>query len=208
MPLFGYLSTGDPGRISTLCRLEGKDLKAYRKKLWELNRPDPTASPKEMYMRMYVRDCPEHDRGGAVVPVVLKRHNGITFEAIGTAKCCPLCWVIVVKPYADFPNPIPQEEPLVQTLSQKEALRKGRRAQKASKRPWIDNSARVQELLDMFSGGESFTTAEVMHQMQLSRTAVLRYMERLVDLGKLVREGGSRGRGDPTLWHIPYEKEA
>jgi biotin operon repressor len=208
MPLVGYLSTNDPGRISSICRLEGKELKAYRRKIRELNRPNPTASLKEMYMYMYVRDCLEHARGGVVAPVVLKRYNGAGFEVIGTAKCCPLCWVIIEKPFPDFPDPKIQEEPIVQTMSQKEALRKGRRAQKAARKPWIDNSSRVQELLDLFATGEEFTTAEVMSQMGLSRTAVLRYLERLMDLGKVVREGGSRGRGDPTMWHGPWEKEA
>jgi len=208
MPLVGYLSTGDPGRISSICRLEGRELIDYRKKIFELV-PGVIEKGKVLYVRIYVRDCQEHERGGVTAPVVLKRLVAAGgWEELGKAQCCPLCWVILKKPYDSFPDRMPQAELRVATATQRDALRKGRRTQKEARKPLADTGPVITDIRDMFSGGEEFTTQEVCHQVNLSRTAVLRYLERLLDLGELVQEKGSPGRGNPTNWHIPWKNEA
>ena len=207
MPLTGYLSTTDPGRISTICRLEGRELKSYRKKLFLLE-PTTVQAGNELYVRVYVRDCPEHDRGGASVPVVLKSlRQGGGFKVEGTAKCCPLCWRILTKPSADFPDPMPEAAMKVLSARQLAALRKGRQSEKRSRRA-MEDSPVVSKLKDMFGNGDSFNIREAMDNTGLTRTATLHHLRKMVESGDIVEEKGSAGHGNPSLWHEPWEKEA
>lgn len=188
MPLVGYLSTSkDPGRISTLTNLPGLD-KDRRKKIVASRRSD---------RQMYVRDCISHDPPGTVAGVMLMRFiPGTGWIELGVAKCCPLCWRILVPPSnVDLPSPRPLPVVKVATQKQRRALSRGRN----TKQGRIINPTK-QRLQDLFSTGEAFGTREVMEVTGLSRTRTRNLLMELVQEGSIeVGEVGG-GFGKQTIW--------
>lgn len=198
MPLHGYLSIKDPGRISTITSLPGVD--KHRRKKIELLVPGRLSSSQSMYVRILVRDCISHEPRGAVVPVELfKRKIPAGWQPLGTAKCCPLCWRIVVPPDG-VSLAAPLTQPPVAEISEKQerALRKGRAARAAKKRP--DKSSIRQHIMTWMEN-EDFTLQDIMEVAKVSKTSVIRNVRQMIDEGVVVVvKQGAAGPGNQT-WY-------
>jgi hypothetical protein len=201
MPLVGFLSMKeDPGRISTITTGVGD--KQRRKKILPLmGAPLPETKGDGMYLRLYVRDCPSHEHGGVAVPVELMRLGaGQKWAPVGMARCCPLCWLILVKPSGIYlPDPLPQPVMKAQIDKlQRMALKVGRLQASRKKRP---PSALQEKILDFSASGETFTELEIRTVTGKSRTAIRAALLHLLERKEIiVVEQGARGRGKSTQY--------
>jgi len=205
MPLVGFLSVKDPGRISTITNLPGED-RNHRKKILPLRGAElPSIKSDNLYLTIYVRDCPSHKPRGALLPVELRRLHGQEWRTVGEARCCPLCWMIVVKPTEElgFPDPLPQ--PLIKdqtTKLQKMVLRLGR--QKATRKSNRQPSELTLLIKDLIDSQETFSEYDIAQSTQRSRTAIRSAIKRLLAKGEIkVAEQGARGRGRVTRYEAP-----
>lgn len=200
MPLVAYMSTADPGRIATISSLPGPD-KRRRKKLLPIL-IEPLYASESMYVRIYVLDCASHEPRGAVVPVELKRlASGVGWEDLGKARCCPLCWRILVAPVGvELPEPLPQPKMKPISAKQKASLQKGRTSQKRIRELGFSSA---KELILMLATDGPFTIQEAVEITKISKTATVRHLKDLLVEGKIIiAKRGSAGRGNSTVFEI------
>lgn len=200
MPLEGYLGTLDPGRISSVCTVPGD--KTRRKKI----KPNTRGTEASTQLSMYVRDCETHEPRGAVVPVELFNYDqGVGWKSVGVAKCCPLCWRILVAPEG-VELPDPQPNPPVgrrPNSAQREGLKIGRL--KRQKKPVQQVTPAISEAIEAYiMDGAPFSVQDVMSTSGKARTPVRKALVAAVKSGKLkiVVEGG-HGLASKTLYEAP-----
>ena len=201
MPLVGFMSRADPGRISTITSLPG-DMDRRKRLL-----PIPTQMPilhddnKELQLRTYVRDCLSHDPMGAVVPVVLKRHDGPNgWEELGVSRCCPLCWLILLPPDGiDLPIPMPQ--PLGGGKHKKRKT--ANRTRRTGIKPVVAKPIHpVRAQIEAYAlVNDRFTLPDLRELTGLSRIGVRKWVFKLINEGllELYSEGGG-GRGNTSVY--------
>lgn len=198
LPLSGFLKTSDPGRISTIS-ITGD--KTRKKKLvptkYDSNHAQQT---------MYVRDCIEHDLSGelrGVVPVQLFRFKeGQGWQEVGIAKCCTLCWKIIVPPTDDFPRALPLPVGKAREQDETRATLKTNRktAKKVASKRNREESERVKRLLDLISQGEDWDVYELADHFKVSRQTMLKSLKMLEDTGTIVADRKGPGKGNKTYW--------
>lgn len=196
MPLVGYLgTTKNVGRISTITSLDGDQNR--KKKI--------TSARRVGYVSLMVRDCLTHEPRGAVVPVELKEYQaGTGWVEIGIARCCPLCWRILVAPDgATLPVVKVQGEPKGPSDKQLDALSQARQKRGHGQRK--TKRSPLWELLEnMITSGEPFTAYDIMELSSKSRTAVRSVIKQLIKQKKLeVVESDSPGISDRTQYRAP-----
>jgi hypothetical protein len=192
MPLHGYLKTSSPGRISTITNYNGD--KTRSKKLYTLD--------SSLSSRIYIADCVTHDPVGGVVPVIIVEFQpGTGWTELGTAKCCPLCWMILVPPVDDFPDPVLQ-------LSPDPAPRKGAKPRRKTVHVQEDGSSITsrqlnhQKLMDLIDNhpGE-FSIYDVIEAVGCSKATALNLIKPMIARKKIIVTSRSTGgRGQMTLY--------
>jgi len=202
MPLSGYMKTLDPGRISSVS-ITG--FKERRKKLL------PTKYDSDQgRTTMYVRDCVTHDAEGArggLVPVELFTNSGGAWVSQGIAKCCVLCWLIVIPPSDDFPSPqpLPVGDAAVRERGKGRGSDKKPRTRSASKESQVA-AAKIVEHLKLESD-EPATTASLMGMTGLPRATLNRILAGLITDGKVWKDFEMvDGQSKATYWGYPPEK--
>lgn len=197
MPLVAYLKTSDRSRISSVSTLQHGIDRQRHKRISPIN-----SSAGHPQLHMYVRDCYSHDPVGVVVPVDLMEIVDGRWEFIGVAKCCPLCWMIIIPPDGvELPDPTPLPEPTHKaSLAQRAALAKGRVTQRKNRgRP--KSSQLYAQVMDIAEAGDNFTVQDIMELSNKSRTAVRKVFTSLVSSGELViSSSGGLGKGNSTLY--------
>lgn len=193
MPLHGYLGKTNPGRISSINTIEGDP--SRRKKIKLSN-----DQSSEAQLIMYVQDCISHEPIGVVVSVDLYRLTaGGSWEELGTAKCCPLCWLIIVPPDGvELPAPGKYVLPKKRKVSPKQrvVLKEERHRSKSGK----NRHSPLWKMIEGYADAmEPFTVQELMDESGLSRTAVRKVIVKLVHEGQLEISASSEGgRGNRT----------
>lgn len=203
MPLVGYLKTSDPNRISTISANDERT--SMRKKLLLPGDTQPVGM--DVYTRTYVADCSEHI-GGVSVPVLLKRYDPEKkWKAIGTARCCPLCWKILVGVDGTKEPPTQKQYPNGEPISQRRAAAiektEKKKARKSRNLATSFNMARL--LLWAEELGDWFDIYQVMEKFGVTRTKAHTMLDLAVKVDSLeviVR----RGKAQRTTYRVSQEK--
>lgn len=193
----------DPGRVSTIV-ISPLDLpreKQLRRKILP-----PT---KGRSNELFVEDCVSHTPGvDATVPVALQRlqPEGAGWTEVGTARCCPLCWSIVVPPTGvDIPKALPlAEAPKIRTtrLTKKASDLVGLPQVRDARATWAS----------VYEGSQKctapFTVYDAMEWTGKGRTVTLKVINHMVRSNYLVRVHlGRRGPGNPSLYEKVLKKD-
>jgi hypothetical protein len=194
MPLIAYMKNSDPGRISTITGAEGDRTK--RKKIYPIDKDRP-----DVYVTMYVMDCLSHEAGGVAVPVVLKRFlPGGTWEELGVAKCCPLCWK-VLKPPVGIELPVVADPNVAANKYGKVKVKTaGKHHKTTGKKDGSIAAGRIQQVTRLLDRLGVVTVADVMQELGLQRSNSYKYLEMMVKVRRAIKEPGGRGKGDQNSY--------
>lgn len=193
MPLVGFLQTNDPGRISSITNVQG-DL-TRRKKII----PIPV-HVSNIFTEMYVVDCVSHEPMGSVVPVEIMERGPVGWDLVGVAKCCPLCWAILVPPVGvDFPEAKPLEIP--EKDSKYDGVR-SRLLTSTRKGRGTEHSAAVKynAVNKLLRERGSVTIQDVMQLLSLTRTGAKYYLEKALSRGIATKTVSSGGPSHKTVY--------
>lgn len=194
MPLQGFLRTSDPSHISSITA----GTKIKRKKLIV-----PQSLSKSSEIETILRDCQDHSSPHPTIPVELMQlKDGVGFESVGIAKCCPLCWYILEFPVG-FNPPRQEQKPSKKPVSsqQKVALRNGRRRARTQHQtgPRSSTQMKFERILGMVEV-ETITAYDVMDALHISRTMARKLLETMVDSGTIIAERAGVGRGKQVYY--------
>jgi hypothetical protein len=194
MPLRGYLKTSDRGRISSISAIDHDPTR--RKKILPISKHS-----ENMYVQIYVLDCSTHETGGPVVPVVLMQlKQGLGWEELGTAKCCPLCWA-VLQPPPGISLPVAKlpQEPKKTSEKQRAALKKGRSGRRGGATP--ETLRILDDLINLFTGDPGdWYVEDIMDHMKVPRSTARHYLLMLEKQGEIQILTPTRGRGMKTVY--------
>lgn len=196
MPLYGYLKSSEPGRISSLTDREGD--KNHRKKIKAM--PEGLADP---VYALYVLDCFQHEPGGVVVPVVLKLlapQGG--WDELGVAKCCPLCWRILQPPVGiDLPEAVDQPYWEALTTGYKPKVVPTSSVRKVAKT--TRSGYQIQQtIMGYFDGPGVADVYEIMALLNCSRSTALKHLDRLIKQKKIHKDPSLGGGGHRSHYYL------
>lgn len=195
MPVVGYLKNSDHGRISTVTNKDG-DL-SRRKKIQPI-----AVFSADIHSTLYVVDCVNHEPMGAVIPVILKKFvSGVGWVEIGVAKCCPLCWRILVRPVdSDLPEPSEIQIERKDTDNGGSRLRVSHRSKKHTISQTPVTFTYQQKIMALAAKRDSITVQDVMQLLGFSRTFCLKNLNWMVKSKKLIKIQAFGGRGNRSLY--------
>jgi hypothetical protein len=198
LPLNGYLRTSAPKEISTITVVPKGGGDELRKK--RIRRLDGLT--KEAQLSIYAYPCESHDPPGGLVPVTLFYWAPLknNWEELGEAKCCILCYEVVLPPAAGLPRPVVQMK-----LPEDEPVRKPEREKKADSPQKPKKKVRVQylgkQIVDFVEEVGSVDSYAIVEKFGVSRSTAVNTLGILVRLGRLSATPGI-GRGNRTTYQV------
>jgi len=205
MPLSGYLKTSDPGRISTIAIAGSKE---RRKKILPTRYNSKTAAET-----VYMRDCVTHgspESMGGTVPVEMFRNEGKEWISLGIARCCVLCWLVIVPPTNDFPEPQPLPVGKGAAADGGSPRRRGPDKQPRTRAESKTMQSAAKDLKGWLDADPSMpmSVAELMAGTGLPRASMNRLLDKMVEKGYLVREEEESASGRKRWMYYSSKKEA
>lgn len=192
MPLIAFTKMSAPDQISTITTSMDRD-SPNRKRIFETKYDSPSSRSK-----LYVRPCEEHGGGSSTVPVTIMAYVERDWVSLGVARCCPLCWKIVVPPPTKFPPPS------VDLLLRKTRDKKPKKDKVDNRAGHREGKTRMVTKLKLLQTIKEAYPAKVSNpdlvtMTGISRAYVIQLINELEKDGRIIVERGGTGRGVKTL---------